>query len=95
MSYIDSGIVAGIVAVQNYRFPVENIQNCARISAFSSSGIGASKLILVYQAVERRGYMILCGAQVDSKVQARYEEKLAASLKDLREAYEQQMADNR
>jgi hypothetical protein len=32
---------------------------------------------------------------VDSKVQAAYEEKLAASLKELREAYEQQMADNR
>lgn len=33
--------------------------------------------------------------EVDSKVQAQYEEKLAASLKDLRDAYEQQMAENR
>lgn len=33
--------------------------------------------------------------EVDSKVQAQYEEKLATSLKDLRDAYEQQMAENR
>ena len=38
---------------------------------------------------------IVVVVQVDSKVQAQYEEKLAASLKDLRDAYEQQMAENR
>jgi hypothetical protein len=33
--------------------------------------------------------------QVDSKVQAVYEEKLALSLKELRDTYENQMAENR
>ena len=33
--------------------------------------------------------------QVDSKVQAVYEEKLASSLKELRDTYENQMAENR
>jgi hypothetical protein len=32
---------------------------------------------------------------VDSKVQAVYEEKLASSLKELRDTYENQMAENR